>query len=245
MANGINPYQLAAIANRAKQSQVNVQNWQKQDALDTAKHVGHETEIFKDKTRDIKERISERLGRPLGSGIDQLGSLLQLTPLGPLGKAIGVGLTKFLGGSRHKRKAKRAIADSENILGELDSKYEKSWLGNYMKDFVSGYEQQFTDMRQELPSSSEMIMGSIIDGLMAYGQAGGKSEQARIDAGGARGGWAGGLFEGSTPDTPTTNIPTADFNFDTIDTSIPNIDWNKIFEELHRYTKQYPPANPL
>ena len=245
MANGINPYQLAAIANRAKQSQVNVQNWQKQDALNTAKHVGHETEIFKDKKRDIEERIAERLGRPLGSGMDQLGSLLQLSPLGPLGKGIGSLITGVLGGRRKKRKAKRAIADSKKILGELDSKYEKSWLGNYMKDFVSGYEQQFTDMRQELPSSSEMIMGSIIDGLMAYGAAGGKSEQARIDAGGARGGWAGGLFKGSTPNTPTANIPTTDFNFDAIDPSIPDIDWTKVFEELHRYTKQYPPTNPL
>ena len=229
MANGINPYQLAAIANKAKQAQANVQNWQKQDALAAAKHVGQETEIFKDKTRDISERIAEILGKPIGGGISQLGDLLQLTPLGPLGKGVGKLITGILGGSRARKKAKRAISESEKVLGELDTKYEKSWLGNYMKDFVSGYKQQFTGMRQELPSSRDMIMGSIIDGLMAYGEAGGKSEQARIDAGGPRAG--------------IPNISTPDFNFDTIGNS--NIDWDKIFEELHRYSKQYQPTNPL
>ena len=155
---GINPYTLAGIANTLRNAKANVALWKQQDALDKAKHVGETTEEFKDKTRDIKQRIAERLGRPSGLGIGDFGELTKLAPLDPATKAGIVGVTKLLGMGRDKKQARRAIKDSEKILGELDSKYEKSWLGNYMKDFVSGYEQQFTDMRQELPSSSEMIM---------------------------------------------------------------------------------------
>ena len=236
---GINPYTLAGIANTLRNAKANVALWKQQDALDKAKHVGETTEEFKDKTRDIKQRIAERLGRPSGLGIGDFGELTKLAPLDPATKAGIVGVTKLLGMGRDKKQARRAIKDSEKILGELDSKYEKSWLGNYMKDFVSGYEQQFTDMRQDLPSGGEMIMGSIFDGLMAYGEAGGKKEQERIDAGGTIPGWAGGLFKGSTPDTTTSSslgsptIDTSGMNFDAL--NIPEIDFDTIVQQLLTY----------
>tara|TARA_R110000824_G_scaffold148815_3_gene318755 strand:+ start:21 stop:758 length:738 start_codon:yes stop_codon:yes gene_type:complete len=202
----INPYLLANIAKGLTQSKQTVSNVTELDSIKKSKFKGQTTDIFRDMLRDKDKEISKRLGQSSGgTGIDSLGRAVAMAPVDPITKAIVTSITTILGGSSRRKKMKRAITDSEKMLSSLDTKYEKSWLGNHLKDFVTGYEKQFTDMRQSLPSTGDVLLNAIISGITSYATAGGAKEQARIDAGGEIGGWGSNIKDIFA--APTTNSP--------------------------------------
>ena len=73
-------------------------------------------------------------------------------------------------------------------------------MGKTVKDFTSGYENQFSQMKQNLPSSGDIFKNALMSGVGSYIMAGGKGEMNRLrEASGNVGqkfGGAGGMFSG-------------------------------------------------
>jgi uncharacterized protein YukE len=172
----VQPFDIARLYQTIESASRNIGNLESQRKLKTQKFVGEETEIAQDTMRDIESSIQKILGKAGGGGgaASALGTAAMF--MNPLAGSIVSGLTSFLGGSQQKKRAKRAIKKAGLELKKLPSKYEKSWMGKTVKDFTSGYENQFEQMKQNLPSGADIFKSALISGVGSYLMSGGKGE---------------------------------------------------------------------
>ena len=174
----VQPFDIARLYQTIEQGSRGIGNLEAQRKLKTSKFVGEETEIAQDKMREIESSIQKILGKGGGGGGGGLTTTAMF--MNPLAGAIFTGITSGLLGAQQKKRAKTAIKKAGLELKKLPSKYEKSWMGKTVKDFTSGYENQFEQMKQNLPSGADIFKSALISGVGSYIMSGGKGEMDKL-----------------------------------------------------------------